>query len=73
MKASGRLGLYAYATTMQIFDINSEDLISEVDSPAGATTFLDGAADADMLTIYFFYRCVFRTSLPGLTCKINLC
>jgi peroxiredoxin family protein len=48
MKASGRLGLYACTTTMQVFDFKNADLIPEVDSPAGATTSLDGAADVDI-------------------------
>jgi peroxiredoxin family protein len=48
MKASGNLKLYACTPTMQMFDIKKEDLIPEVDSLAGAATFLDVAADADI-------------------------
>jgi len=51
MKASGRLKLYACTPTMEMFDINREDLIPEVDALAGAATFLDIAADADITLI----------------------
>jgi peroxiredoxin family protein len=48
MKASGKLTLYACTPTMKMFGITKEDLIPEVDSLAGAATFLDVAADADI-------------------------
>ena len=48
MKASGKLTLYACTPTMEMFGITKEDLIPEVDSLAGAATFLDVAADADI-------------------------
>jgi peroxiredoxin family protein len=48
MKESGRLTLYACTPTMEMFDITKEDLIPEVDQLAGAATFLDVAADADV-------------------------
>ena len=48
MKESGRLTLYACTPTMEMFDIKKEDLIPEVDTLAGAATFLDIAADADI-------------------------
>ncbi len=48
MKQSGKLTLYACTPTMEMFDIKREDLIQEVDKLAGAATFLDIAADADI-------------------------
>lgn len=48
MKDSGRLTLYACTPTMEMFGIKREDLIPEVDTLAGAATFLDVAADADI-------------------------
>ena len=48
MKASGKLTLYACTPSMEMFDIKKEDLIPEVDSLAGAATFLDVAAEADI-------------------------
>ena len=48
MKQSGKLTLYACTPTMDMFDIKREDLIPEVDSLAGAATFLDIAAEADI-------------------------
>ena len=48
MKASGRLTLYACTPSMEMFDIKKEDLIPEVDHLAGAATFLDVAAEADI-------------------------
>jgi len=48
MKASGRLKIYACTPTMEMFGITREDLIPEVDTLAGAATFLDVAADADI-------------------------
>jgi peroxiredoxin family protein len=48
MKASGKLTLYACTPTMKMLDIKKEDLIPEVDTLAGASTFLDIAAEADI-------------------------
>jgi peroxiredoxin family protein len=48
MKASGRLTLYACTPTMEMFNVKREDLIPEVDTLAGAATFLDVAAEADI-------------------------
>ncbi len=48
MKSGGKLTLYACTPTMEMFDIKREDLIPEVDMMAGAATFLDIAADADV-------------------------
>ncbi|MHA2394365.1 MAG: DsrE/DsrF/DrsH-like family protein [Promethearchaeota archaeon] len=48
MKQSGKLTLYACTPTMEMFDIKEEDLIPEVDKLAGAATFLDEAANADI-------------------------
>lgn len=48
MKASGLLKIYACTPTMEMFGIKKEDLIPEVDELAGAATFLDVAADADV-------------------------
>ncbi|MFQ6052943.1 MAG: DsrE/DsrF/DrsH-like family protein [Candidatus Bathyarchaeia archaeon] len=48
LKASGRLTIYACTPTMEMFGIAREDLIPEVDTLAGAATFLDIAADADI-------------------------
>ena len=48
MKTSGKMKLYACTPTMEMFGITKEDLIPEVDSLAGAATFLDIAADADI-------------------------
>jgi peroxiredoxin family protein len=48
IKASGKATLYACTPTMEMFDVKREDLIPEVDSLAGAATFLDIAADADI-------------------------
>lgn len=48
MKASGRLTLYACTPTMEMFGVKREDLIPEVDKLAGAATFLDVAAEADV-------------------------
>lgn len=48
MKQSGKLTLYACTPTMEMFDIRREDLIPEVDKLAGAATFLDVAAEADI-------------------------
>ena len=48
MKATGKLTLYACTPSMEMFDIKREDLIPEVDALAGAATFLDVAAEADI-------------------------
>jgi len=47
-KESGHLKIYACTPTMEMFGIKKEDLIPEVDTLAGAATFLDVAADADI-------------------------
>ena len=51
MKASGRAKLYACTPTMEMFGIARDDLIPEVDQLAGAATFLDMAADANITLI----------------------
>jgi peroxiredoxin family protein len=48
MKRSGLLKLYACTPTMEMFGIKREDLIPEVDELAGAATFLNVAAGADV-------------------------
>ena len=48
MKESGLLKIYACTPSMEMFGIKKEDLIPEVDALAGAATFLDVAADADV-------------------------
>ena len=48
LKTSGKLTLYACTPSMEMFGIKREDLIPEVDMLAGASTFLDVAADADV-------------------------
>ena len=48
MKASGNVKIYACSPTMQMFGVNKDTLIPEVDQIAGATAFLDIAADADI-------------------------
>ena len=48
MKASGLLKIYACSPTMEMFSIEKEDLIPEVDKIAGAAAFLDVASDADI-------------------------
>jgi len=48
MKATGKLTIYACTPSMEMFDIKREDLIPEVDTLAGAATFLDVAAEADI-------------------------
>ncbi len=48
MKASGKMTIYACTPTMEMFNISREDLIPEVDTLAGAATFLDVAAEADI-------------------------
>ena len=51
MKSSGMVKLYACTPTMKMFDITKDDLIPEVDTLAGAATFLDVAEDADITLI----------------------
>ena len=48
MKATGNTTIYACSPTMEMFGINKDTLIQEVDQIAGATVFLDIAADADI-------------------------
>ncbi len=48
MKSSGNVKIYACSPTMEMFGITKDDLIPEVDKIAGATAFLDIAADADI-------------------------
>lgn len=48
MKTSGLLKIYACTPTMEMFSIKKEDLIPEVDEQAGAATFLNVAANADV-------------------------
>ena len=48
MKESGLLHIYACTPTMEMFGVKRENLIPEVDQLAGAATFLDIAADADI-------------------------
>jgi peroxiredoxin family protein len=48
MKQSGLLTIYACTPSMEMFGIKKADLIPEVDEMAGATKFLDVAADADV-------------------------
>jgi peroxiredoxin family protein len=48
MKTSGLLTIYACTPSMEMFGIKREQLIPEVDQMAGATTFLNVAADADV-------------------------
>jgi peroxiredoxin family protein len=51
MKQSGLLKIYACTPTMEMFGVKKEDLIPEVDEMAGATKFLDVAADADVTLV----------------------
>ena len=48
MKSSGLLKIYACTPTMEMFGIKRESLIPEVDEMAGAATFLNIAAGADV-------------------------
>jgi len=48
MKASGLLRVYACSPTMEMFGVKREDLIPEIDSIAGAATFLEVASEADI-------------------------
>jgi peroxiredoxin family protein len=47
MKATGNVTIYACSPTMEMFGVTKDTLIPEVDQIAGATVFLDIAADAD--------------------------
>ena len=47
MKATGNVTIYACSPTMVMFGVTKDNLIPEVDHIAGATAFLDIAADAD--------------------------
>ena len=47
MKATGNVTIYACSPTMEMFGVTKDTLIPEVDQIAGATAFLDIAADAD--------------------------
>ncbi|MBS7619024.1 DsrE/DsrF/DrsH-like family protein [Candidatus Bathyarchaeota archaeon] len=46
LKESGKLKIYACTPTMEMFGITKNDLIPEVDTFAGAATFLDVAEDS---------------------------
>jgi peroxiredoxin family protein len=48
LKQSGMLKIYACSPSMEMFGIKREDLIPEVDEVAGAATFLEVAAEADI-------------------------
>jgi peroxiredoxin family protein len=48
MKATGNVTIYACSPTMEMFGVSKDTLIPEVDHIAGATAFLDIAADADI-------------------------
>jgi peroxiredoxin family protein len=48
LKQSGMLKIYACSPSMEMFGIKREDLIPEVDEIAGAATFLEVAAQADI-------------------------
>ena len=48
MESSGLLKIYACTPSMEMFGIKREELIPEVDEMAGAATFLNIAADADV-------------------------
>jgi peroxiredoxin family protein len=48
MKATGNVTIYACSPTMEMFGVSKDTLIPEVDQIAGATVFLDIAADADI-------------------------
>ncbi len=47
MKATGLLKIYACTPTMEMFGVKKEELIPEVDTLAGAATFLELAATAE--------------------------
>jgi peroxiredoxin family protein len=48
IKATGNATIYACSPTMEMFGVTKDTLIPEVDQIAGATVFLDIAADADI-------------------------
>jgi len=48
MKATGNVTIYACSSTLEMFGVTKDTLIPEVDHIAGATAFLDIAADADI-------------------------
>ncbi len=48
LKQSGMLKIYACSPTMQMFGVKRDSLIPEVDEIAGAATFLEVAAKADV-------------------------
>ena len=48
LKQSGVLKIYACSPSMEMFGVKREDLISEVDEIAGAATFLEIAAKANI-------------------------
>jgi len=48
LKQSGLFKIYACSPSMEMFGVKREDLISEVDEIAGAATFLEIAAEADI-------------------------
>ena len=51
MKQTGNVKIYACSPTMKMFGVTKENLIPEVDKIAGATAFLDIAADANISMI----------------------
>ena len=48
LKHSGLLKIYACSPSMEMFGVKRENLIPEVDEIAGAATFLEVAAEADI-------------------------
>lgn len=48
LKQSGLLRIYACSPSMEMFGVKREELIPEVDEIAGAATFLEVAAKADI-------------------------
>jgi peroxiredoxin family protein len=48
LKQSGLFKIYACSPTMEMFGVKREDLIPEVDEIAGAASFLEVAAEADI-------------------------
>lgn len=48
LKQSGLFNIYACSPSMEMFGVKKEDLIPEVDEIAGAATFLEVAAEADI-------------------------
>ena len=49
IKATGNVTIYACSPTMEMFGVTKDTLIPEVDQIAGATAFLDIAADISLL------------------------